>query len=210
MTTGYTPHRSYRKLLPAPKQLKPALLQKIAREAEHARAGKQALIRCKCNALEDKDIVNALYQASAAGVKIELLVRDSCRLIAGRTGLSENIRLKSIVGRFLEHGRIYHFYNAGEEEYFIGSADLMRRNLESRVEVLVPVEKPELQGKLAAYLDRQLAEKWGAWEMLPDGSYQLCANPEQEMHCQELFIQQAEQRAKAASQLHHRKTKSLT
>ncbi|MBR1375696.1 MAG: polyphosphate kinase 1 [Cardiobacteriaceae bacterium] len=210
LTTGYTPNRKYQKILPAPRHLKQALIDKIRREAELAKNGKTAKIRFKCNALEDKDLVDELYRASQAGVQIELLVRDTCRIVAGRAGLSENISVLSIVGRFLEHGRIYYFYNDGQEEFFIGSADLMHRNLESRVEVLVQIEKPELQLKLAHYLDVQFSETVGAWQMLPDGSYERRKNTENQEHCQEIFIKEAKSRAKSASQIRHRKTKSLT
>ena len=105
------------------------------------------------NALEDADITRALYRASQAGVKVDLIVRDTCRLRPGIPGLSENVRVVSIVGRFLEHGRIYYFRNGGAEEYFIGSADCMTRNLESRVEVVVPVEDPTLATNCARVLD---------------------------------------------------------
>lgn len=129
------------------------------------------MIRFKVNALEDCDIVQALYRASMAGVRIELIVRDSCRLRPGVTGLSDNIRVTSLVGRFMEHSRIYYFRNGGEEDYFIGSADLMKRNLETRVEIMVPIEAPELKKELAAIFELQLNDPRSAFEMQPDGSY---------------------------------------
>ena len=148
LTTGYTPGRDYYKLLPAPKVLKRAILGKIEREIAHVTAGRRGLIRMKMNALEDVDVTRALYAASTAGVELELIVRDTCRLRPGIPGLTENASVVSIVGRFLEHARIYYFLNGGEEEFYIGSADLMQRNLESRVETVVPVEDPAARDEL--------------------------------------------------------------
>jgi polyphosphate kinase len=169
--TGYSSPQSYRKILVAPYHLKRALLEKIEREIEHARAGAPACIQLKTNALEDRDITRALYRASQAGVLVDLIVRDTCRLRPGLPGLSDNVRVVSIVGRFLEHSRIYYFRNAGQEEFYIGSADLMVRNLEGRVEVLVPVETPELREELRLILKLQLSDQRSAWEMQADGSY---------------------------------------
>jgi polyphosphate kinase len=169
--TGYSSPQSYRKILVAPYNLKRALLEKIDREIEHARGGAPASIQLKTNALEDRDITRALYRASQAGVLVDLIVRDTCRLRPGIPGLSENVRVVSIVGRFLEHARIYYFRNAGQEEYYIGSADLMVRNLEGRVEVLVPVETAELREELRLILRLQVSDRRSAWEMQPDGSY---------------------------------------
>jgi polyphosphate kinase len=171
LTTGYKPSRSYKKLLPAPKILKPALLKKIRREIRRASEGEKGLIQIKTNALEDVDITRALYEASQAGVHVDLIVRDSCRLRPRVPGVSDNIRVVSVVGRFLEHSRIYHFHNGGEEEYYIGSADCMTRNLVSRVEVITPVEPKALQGELRTILDVLLNDQRSAWDMLPDGSY---------------------------------------
>jgi polyphosphate kinase len=171
ITVGLVPKRHYNKLLPAPKMLKPALLEKIEREIKGHSEKSPGLIRLKMNALEDTDVTRALYQASQAGVKVQLIVRDTCRLRPGIPGLSETVSVISLVGRFLEHTRIFHFRNGGDEEYFIGSADCMRRNLEARVEVVTPVEDPELRKELDAILELQLADRFGAWEMQPDGSY---------------------------------------
>jgi polyphosphate kinase len=171
LTTGYKPSRAYKKLLPAPKLLKPALLKKIRREIRRVSEGQKGLIQLKTNALEDVDITRALYEASQAGVHVDLLVRDSCRLRPRVPGLSDNIRVVSVVGRFLEHSRIYHFHNGGDEEYYIGSADCMTRNLVSRVEVLTPVEPKALQAELRTILDVLLNDQRSAWDMLPDGSY---------------------------------------
>ena len=171
LTTGYQPARHFRKLLPAPKVLKPALLAKIEREISCHEEHGNGLIQMKCNALEDADVTEALYRASQAGVKVDLIVRDTCRIRPGVPGLSETIRVLSIVGRFLEHSRVYYFHNNGDEEYFIGSADIMNRNLESRVEAVVPVERPANRKTLRLVLNTQLDDQRSAWEMRPDGSY---------------------------------------
>lgn len=171
LTTGFIPQRNYIRLLPAPKTLKSALIAKIRREIKHQRNKTQGLIRLKANALEDKDICKELYLASMAGVKIELIIRDTCRIRPGIKGLSDNISVISIVGRFLEHSRIYYFRNGGEEEFYIGSADLMTRNLEHRVEVLTPVCLDEHKEECRTILNACLNDQVNAWEMQPDGSY---------------------------------------
>jgi polyphosphate kinase len=211
LTTGYVPKRNYRKLLPAPKVLKPALLAKIEREISHAKAGKPALIQFKMNALEDKEVTTALYQASQAGVKVDLIVRDTCRLRPGIPGVSENVQVISVVGRFLEHTRIFHFHNNGADEYFIGSADCMKRNLESRVEVVTPVEPPELRQKLRQILDVQLNDRRSAWDMQSDGSYVRRAPGEGDdpRGSQQILIELAEQRQKEAQRLKKRKPKGI-
>jgi len=171
LTTGYTPMRRYRKLLSSPRMLKKALLQKIEREIRGRSPEQPGLIQLKANALEDREIIAALYRASQAGVHIDLLIRDTCRLRPGIPGLSENIRVVSLVGRFLEHARLFYFCNKGANEYFIGSADLMQRNLESRVEICTPVESPKLKKLLREMLDHQLTNQRNVWEMQADGTY---------------------------------------
>jgi len=171
LTTGYSPKRVYRKLLPAPRHLKKALLAKIDREIQAHSPDSPGLLRFKMNALEDVNICRALYRASRAGVRVELIVRDTCRLRPGIPGLSDNITVISIVGRFLEHTRVYYFRNGGDEEYYIGSADCMKRNLEHRVETLVPVDDPDLRQQLREMLEIQLYDRRSAWDMQPDGSY---------------------------------------
>lgn len=198
LTTGYRPGRDYLKLINAPKRLKQALLDRIEREVARHRAHGQGLIQMKMNALEDAAITRALYRASQAGVTVDLIVRDTCRARPGLPGLSESMRVTSIVGRFLEHARIYYFRNGGEaEEWLIGSADLMSRNLESRVEVLVPVEAPALRAELRAILDIQLADARAGWRMQPDGSYlkQDVGGPTS----QERLIERAEERQRIAA-----------
>ncbi|MCB1777165.1 MAG: polyphosphate kinase 1 [Candidatus Competibacteraceae bacterium] len=211
LTTGYVPKRNYRKLLPAPKVLKPALLAKIEREISHAKTGKPALIQFKMNALEDKEVTTALYQASQAGVKVDLIVRDTCRLRPGIPGVSENVRVISVVGRFLEHTRIFHFCNNGADEYFIGSADCMQRNLESRVEVVAPIDAPELQRELQQILDVQLNDQRSAWDMQPDGTYiqRVPGEDDDPRGSQQILIELAEKRQKEAQRLKKRKPKGI-
>jgi polyphosphate kinase len=212
LTSGCKPSRKYRKLLTAPKFLKKALLAKIEREIEGHSKDSPGHIRLKTNALEDADITEALYQASAAGVKVELLVRDTCRLRPGLPELSENVTVISIVSRFLEHARIYYFRNGGDEEYYIGSADLMRRNLESRVELLAPVLDPAQREELKYMLDVQLSDTRSAWEMQPDGSY-LQRHPKGRgratVGSQQVMIDAAEKRQVAANRLRRRKPRAI-
>ncbi len=200
LTTGYTPERFYRKLLPAPKMLKAGLLERIRRERELHNNGTPGLIQFKMNALEDADITRALYEASRDGVQVDLIVRDTCRLRPALPGLSEKVRVISIVGRFLEHARVYYFRNGGDEEYFIGSADAMKRNLESRVEVVAPVEAETLRQELREFFDVQLNDHRNAWDMQPDGSYiqRQPRTPEEEKGCQQRLIEMAQERVKQA------------
>jgi polyphosphate kinase len=207
LTTGYKPRRKYQKILPAPTALKPALLEKIAREITHAKEGRKSAIQMKMNALEDVDIVRALYEASNAGVQIDLIVRDTCRLRPGAKGLSENIRVMSIVGRFLEHTRITYFENGGSPEYYIGSADCMKRNLESRVEVMVPVEDPHLRQELRTILEMQLGDS-GAWDMKSDGTY-VKRRSKTTPNAQHQLIDWAEKRLRESTRLRRRKPKGI-
>ena len=171
LTTGYRPKRKYWKLLVAPKHLRPAILERIEREIALHSEESPGRLQFQMNALEDPEVTRALYAASRKGVTVDLIVRDSCRLRPGIPGLSENIRVVSIVGRFLQHSRIYYFRNGGDEEYYIGSADCMGRNLSARVEALVPVEDAALRAELRQVLDIQLSDRRCAWEMAADGSY---------------------------------------
>jgi polyphosphate kinase len=207
--TGYSPPPSYRKILAAPYNLKRGILDKINREIRHQVEGGGGAIQMKMNALEDVDITRALYRASRAGVKVDLIVRDTCRFRPGVPGTSEGARVVSIVGRFLEHSRILYFRNGGDDEYYIGSADMMRRNLESRVEVHVPVEDPELRQELRLILDVQLADQRSAWEMLPDGTYVQRKPPDDSAKgAQETLIAVAERRIAAASKHREKKMRS--
>ncbi len=211
LTTGYTPKRKYHKLLPAPKHLKHALLGKIRREIDLHCADQPGHIIFKMNALEDPDIARALYEASQAGVKIELIIRDSCRVRPGLAGLSETMRVVSLVGRFLEHARIYYFRNAGDEELYFGSADAMRRNLEHRVEVVVPVILPQHKEELRQVLELQLRDQRSGWEMQPDGTYlqRTADNPAEACSSQTVQIGLAEQRSHEATRLRKRKARGF-
>ena len=211
LTTGCKPSRNYRKILTAPKAMKKALLDKIDREIQSHSEDTPGLIRLKSNALEDTQIVEALYRASQAGVKVELVIRDTCRLLPGIQGLSENITIVSVVGRFLEHARIYHFRNGGEDEYFIGSADLMRRNLKSRVEIITPVEDLALQRELDAVFEAQLDDQRSVWDMQPDGDY-LQRQPDARQRStgsQQIMIAAAEKRHAEANKLRKRRLKGI-
>jgi polyphosphate kinase len=169
--TGYSRQQSYRKLLVAPVNLRDRTLNLIAREAEYARAGHHSRIVAKMNALVDPQIIIALYEASQAGVQIDLIIRGVCCLRPGLEGISENIRVVSVVGRFLEHSRIFYFHNCGQEEVFIGSADWMPRNLDRRVEAIVPIEDPTLSKDLQEILGIMLSDNRHAWDLHADGRY---------------------------------------
>jgi polyphosphate kinase len=208
LTTGYKPRRKYQKLLVAPKQLKAALLEKIEREIAVQSSGERGHIQWKINALEDVDIVRALYRASQRGVTIDLIVRDTCRLRPGLEGVSSTVKVVSVIGRFLEHGRIFYFHNGGRPEYYIGSADAMQRNLEKRVEVLCPIEDPRLQGELRHILDIELSDQRGAWDMQPDGSY-LHRTGLNAKHSQQQLIERTERRLKEATRLRRRKVQAI-
>jgi len=206
LTTGFTPKRNYLKILPAPRVLKAALIDKIKREINHQKSNTQGLIRFKANALEDKEICQELYRASQAGVKIELVIRDTCRIRPGIQGLSDNITVVSIVGRFLEHSRIFYFKNGGEEEFYIGSADLMTRNLEYRVEVLTPIEDETHRDECRTILDTCLNDSCSAWELQSDGSYiQRKSTDATAVSVQDKMIDLAEERSEFA--LAHKKIK---
>jgi polyphosphate kinase len=208
LTTGFTPDRFYRELLPAPKVLKTALLARIEREIKHHTTESPGLIQFKVNALEDADITKALYRACQAGVQVNLIVRDSCRFLPGIPGVSENATVISIVGRFLEHARIYYFKNNGDEEYLIGSADAMQRNLESRVEVVAPVKAPKLREELRFILDTQLNDYRQAWEMRVDGTYvqRQPRNNDEEVGCHQRMIDRYTERNKKAKRFQTGKT----
>ena len=209
LTTGYMPDRSYRKILPAPTMLKRGLLSRIEREIKIHSPASPGLIQFKVNALEDVDITRALYRASQAGVKVDLIVRDTCRLRPGIPGLSENIRVVSIVGRFLEHGRLYYFRNGGTEDYLLGSADCMKRNLESRVEVVAPVEDPQLRKELRTVFDIQLRPNRCQWEMQPSGFYMKTPAADAAPACQQAMIDFAETRQTEATKVKRRRPKGF-
>lgn len=169
--TGFSRQRAYRKLIVAPAGMRERVCQLIEREAENARAGRPARIIAKMNAVVDTETIQALYAASRAGVEIDLIIRGICCLRPGVPGLSENIRVISIVGRFLEHSRVWYFAGGGDAAYYIASADWMPRNFNRRVEVAVPIEQVALHEKLGGMLAMCLADDRQAWELSPDGAY---------------------------------------
>jgi polyphosphate kinase len=169
--TGYSRQTEYRSLLVAPQRLRSGLIERIEREIEHVRAGRDGFIQFKTNHLVDEQTIDALYRASQAGVRIELIVRTFCTVRAGIPGLSENITTRSILGRFLEHSRIYYFCGGGEPEYWIGSADLMHRNLDRRVEVLCQVSDSQARQQLRDFLDLAMDTDTAAWDLQPDGRW---------------------------------------
>ena len=171
MLSGYSEPANWNQLIVAPIWMKKRFLEMIARETQNAKEGKPARIIAKCNSLCDRKIILALYEASCAGVQIDLIVRGICCLVAGKSGVSENIRVRSIVGTFLEHARIFYFYNDGNEEVYMGSADWMPRNLDRRVEIVFPVEAPDLKEKAKHILDVQLRDTLKAHCLLEDGTY---------------------------------------
>ena len=169
--TGISRQRLYRKLLVAPANMRDRFIELIDRESAHARGGREGRIVAKMNSLVDAEVIDALYRASHAGVEIDLIVRGICCLRPGIPGVSDRIRVRSIVGRFLEHSRIFHFGNAGDDEYFIGSADWMPRNFLRRVEAVAPVEAPRLQERLDRLLTTCLEDNRQAWELDASGSW---------------------------------------
>jgi len=169
--TGYSRQRLYRKLLVAPVNMRTRFIELIAREADHAAAGRPARIVGKMNALVDAEVIDALYRASQAGVEIDLIVRGICCLRPQLPGVSDRIRVISIVGRFLEHSRLWHFANGGAEEFYLGSADWMPRNFDRRVEAVAPVEQAALHERLRALLHVYLEDNRQAWELGADGTW---------------------------------------
>ena len=163
--SGFAPQSTYSRLLVAPKTLRPGIMERIDREIENAKAGKPSGIQFKLNSILDETFVEKLYEASKAGVKVELLIRGICAVQPGIKGASENIHVRSVLGRFLEHSRILHFVNGGKNEYWIGSADLMARNLDRRVEALVRVDKKEHQIRLQSLLDLGLSDSVSSWHL---------------------------------------------
>jgi len=163
--SGFAPQSTYSRLLVAPRTLRPGLMERIDREIENVRNGFESRIQFKLNSILDEHFVQKLYEASQAGVKIDLLIRGICAVQPGIVGLSENITVRSVLGRFLEHSRIYHFSNCGNDEYWIGSADLMGRNLDRRIESLVLITKKEHQVRLQELIDLGLADSTSSWNL---------------------------------------------
>ena len=187
--TGFSRQNIYRNLIVAPHNMRARFTDMVDREAEHARAGKPARIIAKMNALVDGDIIQHLYSASQAGVQIDLIVRGICCLRPGIRGVSDNIRVISIVGRFLEHSRIFYFANDGKEELYFGSADWMPRNFDRRVEVVAGVHERRLTDRLCSLLEVSLADNRNAWDLSPEGAYtQRKPGPRPVIASQEIFL----------------------
>ena len=170
--TGFGRPQRFRKLLVAPFNLKKRLIEHIRSVADAAEAGRPARIRIKCNSLTHPEVIEELYRASQAGVEIDIVVRAICSLIPGIPGLSENIRVRSILGRFLEHSRLYCFEAGDERTYLLGSADLMPRNLDHRIEVVTPVEDGHIRGEIDAIFKALLNDNSQAWELQSDQTWQ--------------------------------------
>ncbi|MBB5787940.1 RNA degradosome polyphosphate kinase [Jiangella mangrovi] len=169
--SGYSLESDYQRLLVAPHSLRTGIIDRIDREIEHHRAGRPARIRFKANSFVDEAIIDSLYEASAAGVPVDIWVRGICSIRAGVEGLSENIRVRSILGRFLEHSRIYSFENGGDVEHWIGSGDLMHRNLDRRVEALVKLRRPEHLQEIDGLYDLAFDPGTASWHLRPDGTW---------------------------------------
>ena len=197
MLSGYSEPAFWNKLAIAPIRLRDRFTQLINREKEYAKKGKKAFIRAKMNSLCDAGIISSLYEAAAAGVKIELVVRGICCLKTGMPGISENITVRSIVGDFLEHSRIFHFYNNGFEEVYMGSADWMPRNLDKRVEILFPVEDDALKAEVIHILDIQLADNEKARILQKNGTYRRAAKGgHAKLNSQKYFCEEAKRAQK--------------
>jgi polyphosphate kinase len=192
--TGCAQQSTFRQLLVAPINLRQRLQELIGREIEQAKTGRDAHIIAKMNSLVDPQLIATLYEASQAGVKIDLIVRGICCLRPGLTGISENIHAISIVGRYLEHSRIFYFHNGGQAELFIGSADWMPRNLDRRVEAVTPIADPKIGVKLKEILDVLLADNRHAWELQPEGQYvqRRPVGDEPERSAQAIFQERAQ------------------
>ncbi len=169
--SGYSLESDYRRLLVAPHSLRTGIIERIQSEIEHHRAGRPARIRFKMNSIVDEAIIDALYEASGAGVPIDIWVRGICSIRAGVPGLSENVRVRSILGRFLEHSRIYSFENGGDAQHWIGSGDLMHRNLDRRVEALVLLRRPEHRQEVEGLYDLAFDPGTASWHLRPDGTW---------------------------------------
>lgn len=206
MLSGYSEPLLWNKLALAPLWLRDKFLALIKREGANAKEGKKAHIIAKMNSLCDQKIIAALYEASSSGVKIDLIVRGICSLRPGIPGISDHITVRSIVGNFLEHARIFYFYNDGFEEVYMGSADWMPRNLDKRVEILFPIEKEELKQEALHILQIQLADNLKAHELKQDGTYEKVDRRGKESLCaQDYFCRKAVKEAKLEKRERHGK-----
>jgi polyphosphate kinase len=194
--TGYSKHRQYGSLVVSPLNTRKWIMEMIRNEVEHQKRDGNGKIVMKLNALVDEEVIRALYRASMAGVKIELIVRGICCLKPGVSGISENIRVISVIGRFLEHSRVYYFNNGGQSRLYLGSADIMPRNLDKRVETLFPVVDQRLVESVKSDLELILSDNRKAWEMLPDGTYLKKRNGRSSTDSQRLFMRRSFRRKK--------------
>lgn len=197
--SGYAPRTKFHRLLVAPRSIRPGLIERIEREIEHKQAGKDAWIKIKVNSLVDEKIIDALYRASRAGVRVDIQVRGICSLRANIPGLSENIRVRSILGRFLEHSRVFAFCNDGDNDVFIGSADLMHRNLDRRVEALIKIIDPGQIARLVEMLEIATSDSTSSWHLEGDGWRRVKYDEDGEplTDIQELFMRNARSRVKS-------------
>jgi polyphosphate kinase len=188
--TGYSRQTAFRRLLVAPHGVRKGLIERIDEQARVASAGGEALVQFKVNSLVDEETIDALYRASMVGVKVDLVIRGMCALRPGVPGLSDNIRVRSIVGRFLEHSRVFRFGVGDNADYWIGSADLMHRNLDRRVEALVRVTLPSAQDDLRFVLELSMSEQTEGWDLASDGTWHRRARTpaEPHMHLQEALL----------------------
>jgi polyphosphate kinase len=193
--TGYSQQRAYRKLLVSPVNARESFERLIQQEIDRVQAGGTGRIVAKMNALVDPQTIANLYRASQAGVSIDLIIRGMCCLRPGVPGVSESIRVISIIGRFLEHSRIYYFHNGGDEKIFIGSADWMTRNLDRRVEVITPIDDPKISKDLQEILGIMLADNRQAWDLQSNGSYiqRRPRNSHDEQNTQQILMDMASQ-----------------
>ncbi|MFD1716361.1 RNA degradosome polyphosphate kinase [Georgenia deserti] len=198
--SGYAPRTRFHRLLVAPRTARSGLIERIEREIEHHRAGKPAWVKFKVNSIVDERTIDALYRASRAGVPVDIVVRGICALKAGVPGLSENIRVRSILGRFLEHARIFAFANGGEPEAWIGSADLMHRNLDRRVEAMIRIDDRGQVDELVELLDRSMADTTASWHLGPDGWRRVAHGPDGRRleDLQEVLMSKARRRVAAS------------
>jgi polyphosphate kinase len=178
--SGFSRNASYDELMVAPDSVRSGLVEHIRREVEHHRAGRPGHIRIKANSIVDEAVIDELYHASQAGVRVELLIRAICAVRPGVPGLSDNVRVRSILGRFLEHSRIYWFANGGQPSVFIGSSDMMHRNLDRRVEVLVKLPTEAAVVEVSTLLDLAFDPHTSAWELGPDGTWTRNTSPDDE------------------------------
>ncbi|MDU3275076.1 polyphosphate kinase, partial [Varibaculum cambriense] len=197
--SGYAPRTSFHRLLVAPRSIRPGIIERIEREVENHRKGLPAYIGIKVNSLVDEAVTDALYRASQAGVPIDIVVRGICTIRSGVRGLSENIRVRSILGRFLEHSRIYAFENAGQPEVWIGSADLMHRNLDRRVEALIRIKDPDMTAELMDLVKLEASPEVSSWHLRRDGTWRRHVDAKDGsplMDIQEYLINKANSRMK--------------